>query len=312
MFVSVNNNTTLWFNKDCTWSSTLEYNLIGIIFGLAVYNNIQLDVLFCKVLYKKMLNYKLTLKDVYDVDVELYKGLKYLLAYEPKEDIPYVFCRTFEVTWFDQLAIAHRYELIADGANIEVIADNRVEYVSKYVDWLLVDSVGQQFGEFMRGFNRVIGSSNGNGNGNEQSISIESNKSVINIFHPDELELLICGSSELNFFELERTTTYISGQEGDNWNRSHPTIVFLWEVLHEFDLIQKQKFLFFFTGSIKAPLGGLSEVCMKIQRMGSDVSQLPTCHTCFNTILLPEYRDRETLKRNLLVAINETEGFGLR
>lgn len=38
---------------------------------------------------------------------------------------------------------------------------------------------------------------------------------------------------------------------------------------------------------------------------------LPTAHTCFNQLDLPEYASEETMKEKLLVAIREgSEGFG--
>ena len=69
---------------------------------------------------------------------------------------------------------------------------------------------------------------------------------------------------------------------------------------------------FLYLGTNKAPIGGLGNLGFKIQRMGPASSLLPTAHTCFNLILLPEYSTRELLKDRLLTAINECEGFGLK
>ncbi len=49
----------------------------------------------------------------------------------------------------------------------------------------------------------------------------------------------------------------------------------------------------------------------RVQRAGPDSSRLPTSHTCFNTLLLPEYLTRSRLARMLRNAINNAEGFGL-
>ncbi|CAM9992588.1 unnamed protein product, partial [Choristocarpus tenellus] len=49
-----------------------------------------------------------------------------------------------------------------------------------------------------------------------------------------------------------------------------------------------------------------------VQRAGPDSEHLPTSHTCFNTLMLPEYSSSEKLKKNLEIAINECEGFGLK
>lgn len=73
-------------------------------------------------------------------------------------------------------------------------------------------------------------------------------------------------------------------------------------------------FLFYFlscTGSDRVPVGGLSRLKLMIARNGPDSDRLPTSHTCFNVLLLPEYTDREKLKDRLLKAINYSKGFGM-
>lgn len=39
--------------------------------------------------------------------------------------------------------------------------------------------------------------------------------------------------------------------------------------------------------------------------------RLPTAHTCFNVLLLPEYSTKEKLQERLLKAINYSKGFGM-
>lgn len=46
--------------------------------------------------------------------------------------------------------------------------------------------------------------------------------------------------------------------------------------------------------------------------MGPDSASLPTSHTCFDVMLLPEYSSREKTKERVLRAITECEGFGLK
>jgi HECT-domain (ubiquitin-transferase) len=50
----------------------------------------------------------------------------------------------------------------------------------------------------------------------------------------------------------------------------------------------------------------------QVQKAGPDSDMLPTAHTCFNTLLLPEYKDKAKLQRLLHKAITECEGFGLK
>lgn len=39
--------------------------------------------------------------------------------------------------------------------------------------------------------------------------------------------------------------------------------------------------------------------------------RLPTSHTCFNALLLPEYSSKEKLRERLLKAITYAKGFGM-
>lgn len=49
-----------------------------------------------------------------------------------------------------------------------------------------------------------------------------------------------------------------------------------------------------------------------VQRDGPDSPKLPTSHTCFNTLLLPEYASKPKLLQLLRTAIHNSEGFGLQ
>jgi len=71
-------------------------------------------------------------------------------------------------------------------------------------------------------------------------------------------------------------------------------------------------FTFFFTtGSDKAPIGGLGKLGLVIVRHGADSDRLPQSHTCFNHLMLPEYSSKEKLETMLLLAVNNSEGFGM-
>jgi ubiquitin-protein ligase E3 A len=76
-------------------------------------------------------------------------------------------------------------------------------------------------------------------------------------------------------------------------------------------LEQKKRLLFFSTGSDRAPIGGLGSLPFVITRHGEDSDRLPSAHTCFNHLLLPEYKTKEKLQDRLLAAIDNAEGFGM-
>ena len=62
----------------------------------------------------------------------------------------------------------------------------------------------------------------------------------------------------------------------------------------------------------RAPVEGLAALKLTIQRGGPDTDRLPTSHTCFNVLLLPEYASKEKLRNRLLTAIENAQGFGLK
>ena len=100
--------------------------------------------------------------------------------------------------------------------------------------------------------------------------------------------LAICGKESLDFNALKKTTIYDIG-----FSVNHPTIVMFWRLLIEdFSDQNKKDFLKFLTGSDRAPIRGLGDIKMTITKHG-DGALLPASHTCFNHLLLPEYKDYE-------------------
>lgn len=70
--------------------------------------------------------------------------------------------------------------------------------------------------------------------------------------------------------------------------------------------------LFFATGCDRAPVGGLAKLKFIVQRAGDDSMDLPTAHTCFNLLAMPEYGSRAKLRDRLTIAIHNATGFGLQ
>jgi HECT-domain (ubiquitin-transferase) len=175
-----------WFNPD-TIESNVNFELIGIILGMAIYNAIILDVHLPMATYKKILGLPTDIEDLSEFNPELVKGLKVLLNFEG--DVQEVFCKSFciETEVFGQIK---RHQLKENGENIPVTNENRVEYVRLYVDWWLNKGIEKIFEEFKGGFLKVCGGE------------------VLNMFKPQELELLICGNPILDFKALESVAKY--------------------------------------------------------------------------------------------------------
>lgn len=75
------------------------------------------------------------------------------------------------------------------------------------------------------------------------------------MIRPEELELIICGSEEMDFYELQKAAKF-----EDGYTKDSITMKFLWEVLHEMTKEDQKKFIFFTTGCDRAPINGLGKI----------------------------------------------------
>uniref|UniRef100_A0A0B7B3C0 HECT domain-containing protein n=2 Tax=Arion vulgaris TaxID=1028688 RepID=A0A0B7B3C0_9EUPU len=274
-----------WFNPS-TFEEAHMFNMIGTLCGLAIYNFTIIDLHFPLALYKKLLKRGVSLDDLKELMPDVGKGLQDLLDFEGNE-FSDVFELTFEVMQ-EQYGEMKSVELSTDGANRVVDQSSKLEYVNLYADYILNKSVKIQFDAFSEGFHNVCGGV------------------VLDLFHPQELQAMVVGNEDYDFLEFEKNTDY----KGE-YHRYHPTISIFWEVFHEMPLEDKKKFLLFLTGSDRIPVFGMKYVKMIIQPTGGGEDFLPVAHTCFNILDLPKYTTKERLQMKLLLAIQQTEGFGL-
>jgi len=284
MFTTKADDRILWFNMTSI-EAPLNFELAGMILGLSIYNAVNLDVKFPIVVYKKLLDEPLVLKDLREIEPELYKSLKHIQEYQGnlEEDLFVQFQVTYDFYGEEKI-----HELKSGGSNINVTQENKNEYISLYLDWYFNKSIESQFRPFYKGFYKVV------------------TGDAIRLFTGQELLTLICGSSHLDFEALEKGTAYEGGYTKDT-----PIIKSFWEVIHSFNEEQKRNFLAFSTGSDRAPIKGLGSMIFVIARHGPDSETLPSAHTCFNHLLIPEYSSKEKLQEKLLKAIQNSEGFGL-
>uniref|UniRef100_A0A2K5TLF6 Ubiquitin-protein ligase E3A n=1 Tax=Macaca fascicularis TaxID=9541 RepID=A0A2K5TLF6_MACFA len=234
MFTYDESTKLFWFNPS-SFETEGQFTLIGIVLGLAIYNNCILDVHFPMVVYRKLMGKKGTFRDLGDSHPVLYQSLKDLLEYEGNVEDDMMI--TFQISQTDLFGNPMMYDLKENGDKIPITNENR---------------------------------------------------------------------KNLDFQALEETTEYDGG-----YTRDSVLIREFWEIVHSFTDEQKRLFLQFTTGTDRAPVGGLGKLKMIIAKNGPDTERLPTSHTCFNVLLLPEYSSKEKLKERLLKAITYAKGFGM-
>ena len=187
------------------------------------------------------------------------------------------------------------HDLIENGSKIAVTEENKGDYVRLMAYHRMTTAIRDQIEAFLSGFYDLVPAD------------------LISIFSPPELELLICGLPDVDLSELKVNTEYHQYRPTDS------IIQWFWDVLFSFNREERALFLQFVTGTSKVPLDGFANLQgmrgiqrFSIHRIHGEGSQaLPTAHTCFNQLDLPQYSSQEELKEKLMIAIKEgSEGFG--
>ena len=267
----------------------LEYfEFAGKIVAKAICDGELLDVHFSRSFYKHILGIPIIFQDLEAFDLSYYKSMKMLLD-NKLEDLGIDITFSTEVTAF---GITNIVDLKENGRNLAVNDDNKEEYANLIAHHKMSVSLQEQIDSFLDGFYRLIP------------------PELISIFDPQQLELMICGLPDIDFDDLRAHTTY------QGYKSSDVQITHLWNVLRTFSKEEKALFLQFVTGTSKVPLDGFralhgnGEIKHFNVHRAYDTNLLPTAHTCFNQLDLPEYQTEEELREKLLIAIREgAEGF---
>ena len=219
-----------------------------------------------------------------------------------------------------------------EDAAVLINASNREEFVARYVRYLLVDMVKEKFDAFAKGFRDIC-------EGPALSLFRPWELQLLICGSPvlDFHELETAARYQDGFTEkspiitqmwaiVHEVSHYITHASRKRTGAvlcvcvslgvALPLLLFLPHLSllfslsfslsrSQFDATQKRQFLAFATGSDRAPIGGLGRLRLTVSRMGPDSGSLPTSHTCFSHILIPEYSSAEKLKSCLLRAISE-------
>lgn len=115
MFVQQEQTHTMWFNPS-SFENEAQFILIGIVLGLAIYNNIILPVNFPMVVYRKLMGIKGSFADLQDWNPVIYNSLNAILNYDG-DDIEDVFMQTFRISYQDVFGDVLTHDLKGDDGD---------------------------------------------------------------------------------------------------------------------------------------------------------------------------------------------------
>ena len=272
------------------------FHFCGRIMAKAILDDQRLDAYFTRSFYKHMLGSPVTWMDFEVEDPDYYKQLQWILNTDLNSDAAIGVVEhlsfTTEVEEFGHVRVV---ELVPGGVNLPVTEETKKEYVRLVCEYKMTKAITPQVESFLKGFHELVPAA-----------------LIGELFDDKELELLISGLPTINLTDWKANTDYV------NYTSSSSQIQWLWNVLEkDFSEEQLAWFLQFVTGSTQVPLEGFKALTgmrgpqrFSIHKAyGSD--RLPTAHTCFNQLDLPDYKDEDTLRDKLLKAVSEAhEGFG--
>ncbi|XP_061173207.1 E3 ubiquitin-protein ligase NEDD4-like isoform X1 [Saccostrea echinata] len=262
------------------------FEFIGRVAGMAVFHGKLLDGFFIRPFYKMMLEKQIALADMEPVDSEYYNSLVWIMENDPV-DLDLTF--SVEEDYFGEITSR---ELKPGGSNIIVTEDNKNEYINLVIQWRFMSRIEAQMKAFMRGFACLV--------------PLE----MIKIFDENELELLMCGLQDIDVNDWKEHSAY----KGE-YNPNHPVIINFWKAVYSLNNEMRARLLQFVTGTSRVPMNGFRALygsngpqLFTIEKWGN-INQFPRAHTCFNRLDLPPYTDYHDLRKKLLIAVENTQGF---
>jgi len=261
------------------------FEFVGKLMGLAMRTRSTLRLDFPSIVWKSLVNEKVTEDDVLAIDLLSFKILDGFKKFEAEKNVSTELFEQYVNSQFVVVGSDQRvYPLVAGGESIAVTWENRKEFLKALVDF--------RISEFKTQCDAM-----------KQGLATVIPYALLSTFTWEELELQVCGRPVMNVDLLEKMTVY------DGFTRNDVHVVMFWRMMREkLDDEEKCQFLRFVWGRSRLPNRVEDfDRKFKISRMPrSDANPdkyLPISHTCFFSLDLPKYSTLDIMHQKILYAI---------
>lgn len=237
-------------------------------------HDVLIDINFTKSFLKHIQGKEIAISDLEEIDAHLGKNLKWILE-NNIENLELNFTYEFEILG-ERITI----ELEEGGYDKIVTEENKKDYVKKVCEARMSKEIEKPIHAFLKGFKTILP------------------KHCLSHLGISDLEIIIAGSPEIDLKDMKDNTNF------HGFSNSGNIIKWFWEIMEEFTQEQLAAFLYFLSGSVKAPFGGFKERHFIITKV-SNKESLPVAHTCNYELEIPEYESKEKLREKLLMVIFE-------
>lgn len=270
------------------------FRFCGQVIALALMHKVQMNVVFALIFFKQVSGLPTTWEDVKDADPLLYESCKKILEMDADLVDSDALGLTF-VHEFEELGTLKTIELCFHGKDMSVTSQNRFLYVELLVQHRFVACIEKQVKCFCQGFSDLLVGG--------------SMQQFLQALEPREFDLLLFGNDRNICIEDWKSHTEYHGYDSSDCH-----IIWFWEVVGSMTMEQRRRLLFFSTSVAHLPVEGFVRLSSKfhIHRAHTDITWLPTAHTCFFQLVLPPYPSYEVMHAKLYAVIEGHifEGFG--
>ncbi|KAG8126323.1 putative Protein KIAA0317-like protein [Naja naja] len=188
-------------------------------------------------------------------------------------------------------------ELLTGGAQMPVTNENKILYLNLLAQYRLANQVREEVEHFLKGLNELVP------------------ENLLAIFDENELELLMCGTGDINVCDFKAHAVVVGG----SWHFREKVMRWFWTVVSSFTQEELARLLQFTTGSSQLPPGDLLlfvhlSKLLQLQHIVHFLQPIPAICSgvFFNQLCLPTYDSYEEVHKMLQLAISEgCEGFGM-
>ncbi|KAI3990722.1 hypothetical protein MKX01_023022 [Papaver californicum] len=269
------------------------FTFCGRMVALALTYKVQVGIAFDRVFFKQLSGGVISLEDVCHADPFLYNSCKKIL----EMDADFVDSDAMSLTFvkeIEEFGTKKIVELCHDGNSIAVNSNNREEYIKLLIPHSYVKHISEKVAFFARGFGKILC---------EQSLQ----KIFFRCLELKDLDLILYGTDQaVSVREWKAHTDYSGYEESDE------QICWFWKVVSGMSMEQQRKLLFFWTSVKYLPSKGFSSLSSRLYidrhifvKTSASRHHLPSSHSCFYQLVLPQYPSLAVMKKNLLVVCQE-------
>ena len=297
-----------------TFIINLKYNIhqldyflfFGKLIVKAIIDSVHMNEHLNLTIIKYLLNKQVRLEEMKFYDLSIYKSLKKILESKISENETLKEMNfTYNLT--DGKGNIYEVELIPEGKNIYLNDENKNTFIEKIIYYETYYKYKEAIEKIKEGFYSII------------------KDDIIGKFYTSrELDFEIVGIKIIDLEDWKKNTIYKG-----IYNENNETIKIFWDYLSEMKQEDLKKFFEFCTGLCNVPINGfgsLKGIGNKVQKFTieplidyepvnkkiNNEFKVIEARTCFNRILLPQYKKKEEMNKAMDIILNHYSNyFGL-